>query len=143
MTCWPSSFSYALDSRVLIEQAKGTLATRLDIDHDEAFALLHQRARGQHRSLREVAAEVTATRPDGDWQQFRSLRLNAPWILPIRSRTRLGLSLRSGPRHRTQPEGSGCSIQRSCFVSRIEPPPPFEWKLARSANSLSRDGATV
>ncbi len=36
---------YALDSRVLIEQAKGTLATRLDIDHDEAFALLHQRAR--------------------------------------------------------------------------------------------------
>ena len=41
---------YALDSRVLIEQAKGTLATRLDIDHGEAFALLHQRSRGQRPS---------------------------------------------------------------------------------------------
>lgn len=61
----------ALESRVLIEQAKGTLATRLDITHDEAFALLHQRARGQQRRLREVAAEVTATRPEGDWQRFR------------------------------------------------------------------------
>lgn len=65
---------FALDSRVLIEQAKGTLATRLDIDHDAAFALLRQRSRDQSRPLREVAAEVIATRPEGDWQQFRSLR---------------------------------------------------------------------
>lgn len=64
---------FALDSRVVIEQAKGTLATRLDIDHDAAFTLLHQRARGQRRTLREVAAEVIATRPEGDWSQFRSL----------------------------------------------------------------------
>jgi GAF domain-containing protein len=68
----------ALDSRVVIEQAKGTLATRLDIDHDEAFVLLHRRARSQRRPLREVAAEVTATRPEGDWQQFRSLRAERP-----------------------------------------------------------------
>jgi GAF domain-containing protein len=65
---------FALDSRVLIEQAKGTLATRLDITHEEAFALLHQRARGQRRRLREVAAEVIATPPAGDWQRFRGLR---------------------------------------------------------------------
>jgi GAF domain-containing protein len=64
----------ALDSRVLIERVKGTLATRLDIDHDEAFALIRQRSRDQNRPLREVAAEVTATRPEGDWQQFRSLQ---------------------------------------------------------------------
>jgi hypothetical protein len=69
---------FALDSRVLIEQAKGTLATRLDITHDEAFALLHRRARGQRRPLREVAGEVIATRPEGDWQQFRSLRAEHP-----------------------------------------------------------------
>jgi GAF domain-containing protein len=61
----------ALESRVLIEQAKGTLATRLDITHDEAFALLHQRARSLRRPLRELAREVTATRPEGDWQRFR------------------------------------------------------------------------
>ena len=64
----------ALDSRVLIERAKGTLATRLDIDHDAAFALIRQRSRDQNRPLTDVAAEVTATRPDGDWQRFRSLR---------------------------------------------------------------------
>ena len=58
---------------MLIEQAKGALATRLDITHDQAFALLHQRARGQRRPLRDVAAEVTATRPGGDWQRFRRL----------------------------------------------------------------------
>jgi GAF domain-containing protein len=67
----------ALDSRVLIEQAKGTLATRLDITHDKAFAWLHQRARSERRPLREVAAEVTATRPGGDWEQFR-LRAEGP-----------------------------------------------------------------
>jgi GAF domain-containing protein len=69
---------FALDSRVLIEQAKGTLATRLDITHDEAFALLLQRARGQQRPLREVAAEVTATPPEGDWQRFLSPRAEYP-----------------------------------------------------------------
>jgi GAF domain-containing protein len=69
---------FALDSRVLIERAKGTLATRLDIDHDAAFSLIHQRARSQRRPLREVAAEVNATRPDGDWQQFRNLRAEGP-----------------------------------------------------------------
>jgi GAF domain-containing protein len=64
----------ALDSRVMIEQAKGTLATRLDIDHAEAFELLRQRSRGYSRPLREVAAEVTATRPEDDWEKFRSLQ---------------------------------------------------------------------
>jgi GAF domain-containing protein len=64
---------FALESRVMIERAKGTLATRLDITHEQAFALLHQHARSQRRTLREVAAEVTATRPEGDWQRFGRL----------------------------------------------------------------------
>ena len=51
----------ALESRVVIEQAKGTLATRLDIDHGEAFALLHRRSRDQRRPLRAVAADMIAT----------------------------------------------------------------------------------
>ena len=65
---------FALESRVLIEQAKGALATRLDIGHDEAFELLRQRARSQRRALGQVAAEVIATRPKGDWHQYRGLR---------------------------------------------------------------------
>ena len=66
---------HLLVEQLQFEQAKGTLATRLDIDHDAAFALLRQRSRRQQRPLRELAAEVIATRPEGDWQRFRSLSL--------------------------------------------------------------------
>lgn len=62
----------ALNSRVLIEQAKGALATRLDVDHDEAFALIRARARGHRRRLVEVADEVINIDPEGDWEQFRN-----------------------------------------------------------------------
>lgn len=50
----------ALDSRVLIEQAKGFLAARLGIDPDAAFRRLRTDARSSHRSLHEVAREVVA-----------------------------------------------------------------------------------
>jgi PAS domain S-box-containing protein len=48
----------ALDSRVLIEQAKGFLAARLGIDPEAAFRRLRTDARSSHRSLHEVAREV-------------------------------------------------------------------------------------
>jgi GAF domain-containing protein len=52
----------ALESRVVIEQAKGILANHLDIGVNDAFALLRERARGSRRLLREVAGEVVKTR---------------------------------------------------------------------------------
>jgi hypothetical protein len=48
----------ALDSRVLIEQAKGVLAERLGVTADEAFALLRGHARANNRKLRECAGAV-------------------------------------------------------------------------------------
>jgi ANTAR domain/GAF domain len=48
----------ALDSRVLIEQAKGILAARLGSTPDIAFELLRTYARGSSRKLAEVAAAV-------------------------------------------------------------------------------------
>lgn len=48
----------ALESRVLIEQAKGFLAGREGIDPDVAFQRLRVAARSSHRSLHEVAREV-------------------------------------------------------------------------------------
>ena len=60
----------ALDSRVAIEQAKGALATRLDIGTDEAFELLRKHARATRRRLSDVAEEVTA----GNWQAVASCR---------------------------------------------------------------------
>jgi GAF domain-containing protein len=62
----------ALNSRVVIEQAKGALATRLDIDHNRAFALIRARARSKRRMLIDVAGEVINTDPEGDWERFRN-----------------------------------------------------------------------
>ena len=45
----------ALNSRVIIEQAKGKLAERLGLDMDQAFGLLRDRARTSNRRLSDLA----------------------------------------------------------------------------------------
>jgi transcriptional regulator with GAF, ATPase, and Fis domain len=45
----------ALNSRVIIEQAKGKLAERLGVDMDQAFTLLRDRARTSNRRLSDLA----------------------------------------------------------------------------------------
>jgi GAF domain-containing protein len=45
----------ALDSRVIIEQAKGKLAERLGVDMDQAFKLLRDFARARNRRLSDLA----------------------------------------------------------------------------------------
>lgn len=51
----------ALDSRVVIEQAKGILAERFGIDMPAAFTLLRRAARSSRRSVHELAADVIAS----------------------------------------------------------------------------------
>jgi hypothetical protein len=48
----------ALDSRVIIEQAKGALAARLGIEPDQAFEILRGFARRHHSPLADVAAQT-------------------------------------------------------------------------------------
>jgi hypothetical protein len=48
----------ALESRIVIEQAKGMLAERLRISLDEAFALLRQTARSRRVRIHDLAREV-------------------------------------------------------------------------------------
>jgi AmiR/NasT family two-component response regulator len=48
----------ALESRVLIEQAKGLLAGERSITLDQAFAILRAHARSRNASLQSVAQAV-------------------------------------------------------------------------------------
>ena len=50
----------SLDSRAVIEQAKGVLAQRSGVTLDTAFEILRHRARNQRRSLSEICAEQGA-----------------------------------------------------------------------------------
>lgn len=51
---------HALDSRIVIEQAKGVVAESAGVEMDAAFAMLRAHARGHNRSLRSVAEDVVA-----------------------------------------------------------------------------------
>ena len=51
----------ALDSRVIIEQAKGVLAEREKIDFSQAFGAIRSIARREQRPVRSVAADIVAT----------------------------------------------------------------------------------
>jgi GAF domain-containing protein len=53
-----SQLQTALNSRVLIEQAKGVLAERLSLDMDQAFVQLRSMARSHNRHLSETARAV-------------------------------------------------------------------------------------
>jgi AmiR/NasT family two-component response regulator len=48
----------ALNSRVLIEQAKGVIAERLGTDIDHAFAILRREARNRNRGLSDLAQAI-------------------------------------------------------------------------------------
>jgi AmiR/NasT family two-component response regulator len=52
----------ALDSRVVIEQAKGVLAERFALDVDAAFVLLRAAARSRGMRIRDLAHSVVASR---------------------------------------------------------------------------------
>lgn len=53
-----AQLEHALSSRIVIEQAKGVLAERLETSVDEAFELLRRSARNARTNLHELAARV-------------------------------------------------------------------------------------
>lgn len=50
--------NHALNSRVTIEQAKGMVAERLDVEMDQAFAKLRSHARNHNLRLADVATGI-------------------------------------------------------------------------------------
>ena len=57
-----AQLQYALDSRVVIEQAKGVLAYQRSVSIDEAFKLLRQHARNTGARIHDVAERVVYQR---------------------------------------------------------------------------------
>ena len=51
----------ALQSRIIVEQAKGAIARTYDITVDEAFVLLREHARSSRRRLTDVAHEIVTS----------------------------------------------------------------------------------
>ena len=71
-----SQLQEALDSRVVIEQAKGILAERYSITVDEAFRLLRRASRSNRLRIHDVAArvvELDETPPEFDVVRLPSL----------------------------------------------------------------------
>ena len=52
--------SQALNTRIVIEQAKGVVAERQSLDMEQAFSYLRTHARNHNRRLADVAREVIA-----------------------------------------------------------------------------------
>lgn len=50
----------ALESRIIIEQAKGAVSARCDVPIDVAFEMIRGMARSQQRNLHEFCAEIVA-----------------------------------------------------------------------------------
>jgi AmiR/NasT family two-component response regulator len=50
----------ALNSRIIIEQAKGAICARCGVSPEEAFALMRGLARSQRRDIHGYAAEIVA-----------------------------------------------------------------------------------
>lgn len=60
-TALSEQLTIALNSRVLVEQAKGALADRAHISHNEAFHRMRDYARQNNVTLASVASEVAAS----------------------------------------------------------------------------------
>lgn len=54
----PQRLAHALNSRVMLEQAKRLLAERLDLDTEQSFATLRNHAHNHHLRLSDVAESV-------------------------------------------------------------------------------------
>ena len=109
----------ALDSRVLIERAKGALMERERLDEQEAFTHLRRAARSSGRTLNDVAAEVAAghCRAGGPGHPGPGHRRPTAWLAPARQAPEAVLAA-EGRRLRRPPAGRALGRCRSAGDGR-------------------------
>jgi ANTAR domain len=56
----------ALDTRIVIEQAKGVFAERVGCDPEAAFSVLRREARSKRLKLHELASQIVSAAATGD-----------------------------------------------------------------------------
>jgi hypothetical protein len=71
----------ALNSRVVIEQAKGVVAERRGLDMDQAFTLLRSHARKTNRGLSDLALAIVRGTETSDAYALRGVGLYSPQCL--------------------------------------------------------------
>lgn len=122
----------ALESRAVIEQAKGVLMARHGCTADQAFALLGAVSRRRHRKVRAVAAAVVqeAARPPASGAPHR-----APADAPASGTRRSGSA--PIPRGTT---GTGLTGPRQSRGARI-PPGPEPVPSAATGGTPGADGS--
>jgi AmiR/NasT family two-component response regulator len=76
----------ALETRIVVEQAKGVLVERLGLPADEAFKLLRQAARRSRTKIHAVADDLLASRTTPDYIEREVKQLadgdGKAWIKP-------------------------------------------------------------
>ena len=72
----------ALESRIVIEQAKGVLVERLALPPEAVFELLRSAARRSRRPVRDVAVEIVKTRDTPDYLE-REIRHRLGGNVPV------------------------------------------------------------
>lgn len=130
----------ALDSRILIEQAKGMLAERHGIEPTEAFAVLRRYARDQNAKLRDICQRVI----DGDfllWTTHASPFTDLRSGVPVSHRPRSpGVSDSpktdggaSPPAEMDMPDGADSEEFTGDEITEVTPPKAAERDEAREA----------
>ena len=67
-----AQLEHALTARILIEQAKGVVATALGTTMDDAFQLLRAHSRSNNRRLTDICTDITTGRLGSDELQVRT-----------------------------------------------------------------------
>ena len=111
----------ALETRIVVEQAKGILAERFKLTVDDGFLLLRYAARSSRRNLHDLAAEVITTGATprsvtvATWTSIgrsRVAHFQAPTPAPPRTS-----NTRTQAIHRPAPGRSGSRSMRRAFRS--------------------------